>query len=113
MREKDIENQILDYLTKSDLGFFWKCNIIGVFDPVRKVYRKPKNKYLINGVSDILGVRSDGIFCAIEVKTPKTKKNVSEAQKRFLDNVLDNGGRAGVAWDVESALVIVTGDLLQ
>lgn len=109
--EKQIENDILTYLNGSKLGFFWKNNSIGVYDPVKKVFRKPKNKFLINGVSDILGVLNNGQICCIEVKTPKTKKNTSDNQKHFLSAIKLHGGCCGVAWDIESAVEIITNSM--
>lgn len=102
--EKLIENAILERLSYVKDGFFWKSNTIGVYDPVKKVFRKSRSKYLINGVSDILGVYQ-GRFVAIEVKTAKGR--VSENQKRFIDNINKHGGLAFVARsvaDVEKGL---------
>lgn len=58
------------------------------------------------GTSDILGVYH-GKFIAIEVKLPKTIKNVTEAQKMFLQCIRDHGGIAGVATTPEDALALL------
>ena len=52
------------------------------------------------GVPDIITC-INGIFVAIEVKTPSTKSNVSELQKYNLDAILKSGGYSLVAWELE------------
>jgi len=99
MNEKQIENAILRYLELLPDCFAWKNNSVGIYDPVKKIYRKSWNKYAINGVSDILGVYK-GKALAIEVKTPKTKNKVSEAQKNFLYQFNKRGGLGFVASSV-------------
>jgi hypothetical protein len=59
------------------------------------------------GTSDILGVAKGGRFLAIEVKLPKRKKNVTEAQQLFLEDIQRRGGVAGVATTIEEALTII------
>ena len=93
MKEKQIENEILNFLRI--LGIYcWKNQSVGVFDPVKKVYRKSRNRNHINGVSDILGI-ARGRFLAIEVKSEKGR--LRPEQKIFLQNISDNGGIAFVA----------------
>ena len=101
MREKEIENLILEYLKLRNI-FAWKNNTMGVYDKNRGTYRKNMNKYAINGVADILGVLPDGKFLAIEVKTPKGK--VSPAQQNFLDRVNKENGLAFVARGLEEVV---------
>lgn len=96
--EKEIENSILDYL-KTQKGFFWKNQSVGVWDNVKKTYRKPNNRHHINGVADILGCLPCGRFCAIEVKSKRGK--TTEAQDRFLQMVSDLGGKAFVARSID------------
>lgn len=58
------------------------------------------------GVSDILAI-IDKVLIAIETKAPNRKDEVTEAQRRFLDEVERRGGLAIVASsvaDVEAAL---------
>ena len=95
--EKEIENAILDYLALLP-GCYWKNNTVGVYDPIKKVHRKP-GKHHRNGVSDILGVDSSGRFIAIEVKTLKGR--VSENQKLFLEDINKHGGLGFVARSVD------------
>lgn len=59
------------------------------------------------GGSDLIGMCKDGVFCAIEVKTPTGR--VKPEQQRFVDMVRANGGRAGIARSVQNALDIAGG----
>ena len=60
------------------------------------------------GTSDILGIhKKTGRFIAIEVKTPERKKNTTEAQEMFLDDVFHAHGISGVATSPEEALKII------
>jgi len=98
--EKAIETSILRYLNTLPGGFFWKNNQTGVWDPKRKVFRKSKNIYAINGVADILGCYH-GKFIAIEVKSEKGR--LSDSQKRFIENIEKVGGIAFVARGAKEA----------
>ncbi len=90
--EKEIENEILRFL--KIIGVFcWKQNNVGIFDPIRKVYRRPKSPHIIKGVSDILGIIS-GRMLAIEVKS-KTGR-ISDEQRIFLAKINQEGGIAFV-----------------
>jgi hypothetical protein len=102
--EKLIENQILHYLFKRGI-FAWKNQSVGVFDPVKRIYRKSNNPFHIKGVSDILGIMNDGRILAIEVKTEKGR--ASPEQQLFIQKIKDRGGIAFVArsvYDVEKEL---------
>lgn len=98
MLEKEIENLILDYLSYRP-GYFWKNQSVGIYDPTKRRFRKSNNRHHVLGVSDILGVRSDGQFVAIEVKTKKGR--LSENQKAYLQKIKEHGGLAFVARSVE------------
>lgn len=102
--EKEIENEILDFANRISGCFVWKVNTVGVYDPVKKIYRSPKSKHILSGVSDIVGVL-DGKFIAIEVKK-KTGK-VSEEQRLFIDNIINNGGHADVARSLADAIKLL------
>lgn len=104
VREKDIENLILKYLNILPSTFAWKNNTTGVYDEKRGCYRSTKNKWAINGVSDILGIRN-GRLLAIEVKTPSGK--VTQEQQQFIDRVNKEGGIAGVARSIADARAIL------
>lgn len=101
MTEKEIENQILEYLSVIP-GHFWKNQSTGLYDPTKRRFRKNNNKYHINGVSDILGILPNGIFVAIEVKTPKGR--LTDSQKTFLKEITLNGGIAFVARSVKDVV---------
>ena len=81
--EKHIETQILHYLEYLPQCFAWKNPTYRRYDKKKCVYYKAKSRYVISGVSDILGVYK-GRFLAIEVKHPDRKNNVTLDQKRFL-----------------------------
>lgn len=87
--EKTIEKQILQYLTYLKDGYFWKNNSTGVYDPVKNTFRKAKSPFLINGVSDIIGIYQGKVFF-IEVKTKTGRQSVS--QKLFQANIERCGG---------------------
>lgn len=96
--EKAIENHILRWLSLNGI-FAWKNQSVGIFDPVKKIYRKSNNPYHIKGVSDIIGILSDGRFLAIEVKS-KTGKPSPE-QINFIKQINDSGGKAFIARSLE------------
>ena len=106
--EKRVENAILEYLHMKGI-FCWKQNSGGIFDPSKKIFRKNKNPFIINGVSDILGVLPNGRFLAIEVKTPNSSRSnktyASDNQKFFIANIKANGGLAFIARSVEDVQV--------
>jgi penicillin-binding protein-related factor A (putative recombinase) len=95
--EKQIENSILKFLSKIGV-FCWKNQSIGVYDPVKKIYRKVTNTHHIKGVSDILGI-IEGRFLAIEVKSPKGI--ISPEQRIFITRINNEGGIAFVARSVD------------
>jgi penicillin-binding protein-related factor A (putative recombinase) len=102
-REKEIENSILYYLSHLPECFVWKNNSTGIYDPVKKIFRKSSNKWVINGVSDIIGIYK-GMPIFIEVKTPKTKNRLSIDQKFFLEKVIKMGGIGIVATSVDDVI---------
>lgn len=94
--EKIIENQILNFLHKIGV-FCWKNQSTGIFDPIKKVYRKSKNRHHMNGTADILGI-IEGKFLAIEVKSEKGR--LSPEQRVFITRINQEGGVAFVAREV-------------
>lgn len=99
MLEKQIENQILDYLAYNDI-FAWKIKTMGTFDQSTNKFRKPSKRYM-KGVADILGIYQ-GKPLAIEVKS---KKGVlSLYQKIFLNRFKENGGTAIVARSLDDVV---------
>jgi hypothetical protein len=103
MRENEIELGILVYLRSVGV-FCFKVPTTGFYDTNRKAFRKQENPFVLNGVSDILGIR-DGRFIAIEVKT-KTGV-VSEEQEAFIKKIKEMGGMAGVARNIDDVREIL------
>lgn len=82
MKEQQIQKKIVNYLESEG------CYVVKVVTATK------------SGVPDIIGCY-DGYFFGIEVKTPKTKANVSALQEYNLDLIEECGGQAIVAWDVD------------
>jgi hypothetical protein len=61
---------------------------------------------LCKGSSDLIGLTSQGIFFAIEVKTPKGR--TSKEQDAFIKRVREQGGIAGVARSPQDALDLLS-----
>lgn len=84
--------------------FAWKNNSVGIYDPIKKLYRKSRNKFAINGVSDIIG-----IYCCrplfIEVKTPKTRNRLTDEQVYFLEKTSNLGAIVIIATSVEDVRI--------
>lgn len=99
--EKTIENQILHYLFKQGI-FAWKNQSVGIFDPIKKIYRKSNNPFHIKGVSDILGIMPTGRLLAIEVKAKYGKP--SPEQVLFIDKINKSGGLAFIAKSLEDVV---------
>lgn len=66
-------------------------------------------RFGFQGQADLTGVAKDGRVIAIEVKRPRTRTDVSPAQRAYLDQVRAAGGYAGVACSVEEAFAVVEG----
>jgi hypothetical protein len=98
--EAQIKRAILDYLHVKG-ALVWINSSTGVYDPTRRIFRKPNSPYQLNGTSDILGLY-EGRFLAIEVKKPKCYP--SESQKRFIELVKEHGGIAFVARSVDDVI---------
>ncbi len=101
MSEKDLCNSIVEFLNYHGC-YVWRTNSGAVETKSGHMVRLNRK-----GTSDILGLRADGRFIAIEVKLPKTRKNVTVWQQGFLDMIKQAGGIAGVATSPEEALEIV------
>lgn len=97
LTEAQIEHQILSFLESKRI-FAWKNPTSGYFDAKRKIFKKQKSRFAINGVSDIIALhKSQAIF--IEVKSKAGKESIE--QKRFRENVENSGNIAFVAKSVE------------
>lgn len=71
--------------------------------PQSQVNKIHGGQYQSAGISDLLCC-IEGRYVAIEVKTPKTEKNLSVLQKEFIDNVVKAGGIAFMASSATMAL---------
>lgn len=61
----------------------------------------------VAGTPDLLICAPGGVFVGIEVKRPQTRERVSPLQAKRLREIVEAGGRAGVAASVEEAVAIV------
>ena len=93
MKEQSIQRKIIKYLESK-----------GAY--VVKVISASKS-----GVPDILFCY-EGVFAAIEVKTPTTKGNVSKLQQYNIDKIHECGGQAIVAWTLDQVEDFLAGLLL-
>ena len=79
-KESLIEEEILYFLNSINDSFFWKTAGAGYFDG--SVMRKHASKFVVSGVSDIIGLYK-GVFYALEVKTPITIKFYETHKERL------------------------------
>jgi hypothetical protein len=91
---------IIKYLNLNNY-FVWRNNTMGVYDPKKKIYRK--NPSQLNGIADIIGIKWDGTFIAIEIKTGADR--LSEAQKHFLGEIEAHNGIQMVVKDFDDFMV--------
>ena len=94
--EKQVQNAILDWLKLNKI-FAYQNNSVGVFDPVRKIYRK--NPQQMKGISDITAIYH-GLHIAIEVKSAQGK--LRPEQTEFARNVSKAEGYYLLARDIET-----------
>lgn len=99
--EQIIKNSILEWFRFQKDCFVIPIDSVGIFDPVKKIYRRKNSKFHIKGVSDILGIWK-GRPLAIEVKSPIGR--VTAEQNLFLNNYRRCGGIAIVARSVEAVI---------
>lgn len=79
-----------------------------------KVGTGPSSRFVrfgFPGCSDIIGQMKDGRFLAVECKAEKGK--LSDAQVAFIDTVRAAGGVAGMARNVDDALLIIKYGLMR
>ena len=106
MTEKQLQSSIIEFLNYSGKCWVWNNNA----GMIPATYKGKKRMIQVGqaGSPDVMGMRkSDGCFIGIEIKLPKRRKNVTEKQEMFLENIRLNGGIAGVATTPEEALEIV------
>ena len=98
--EKQIENEILEYLSHRDDVVCWKNENVGIYDPAKRIYRKPWSKFKPKGISDIIGfVCGSGKAIFIEVKAPKGR--LTQDQEDFLRNANEAGCISFLARSIE------------
>jgi len=94
--EKIIETRIILFLREIGVEAN-KIQSVGIYDSIRKRYRKPMSKIHRNGISDILACYK-GRFIAIEVKSKKGRP--SPDQLKFLTDIQKAGGIAFISRSV-------------
>lgn len=95
--EQLVKNTIMSWLNAQPQCFVFPVHTVGIYDPIKKIYRRP-HKHHVNGVSDIIGIYR-GVPLAIEVKSAKGR--VSEEQNKFLTRWHDEGGIAIIARSID------------
>lgn len=95
--EKVIQRRILTFL--KEIGIYaWHNKTTGIFDPKKKIFRRPVTSFEQKGIADILGILPDGRFLAIEVKS-KTGR-LSPDQREFIRQIQANNGIAFISRSV-------------
>ncbi len=84
LSESDILSDHIQGFRAMRLGFFFRVNNAGIYDPVTKAYRRPGKNYT-PGVSDIMGVLG-GTAIAIETKNIDEFKWITNFKNRIGDN---------------------------
>lgn len=109
-QETKIQRQIMCAI--SELGHTVFRNETGSFWMGRVIHKDNRTVTLANasmipcglcvGSSDLIGITSEGIFFAIEVKTAKGR--ASKEQEQFIEHIRSKGGIAGVARSPQDAV---------
>ena len=102
--EAVLRNAIMDLLRFWQVKA-WIHDSVGIFDPIRKIYRSRKGKHSVKGLPDIHGIIPGGRFFAIEVKNPPHKSAAgkwvrsypSPEQRQQIEEINAAGGLAFVA----------------
>jgi len=111
MHERDIQKDICKMLQKNQIVAFYSVVTTGtmkrgpVFYHIGKWFRENKKCENHDGMADLIGMTTNGIFFAIEVKSATGK--ATKEQLEFLKYVDESGGIAGIARSVEDAEMII------
>ena len=124
--ERNIQNEIRlalgqgnTKLFRNNVGMAWTGEVVTLKNGDKLIKNpRPVHFGLVEGSSDLVGFtsvtvtpemvgRKVAIFTAVEVKQPG--KTPTPTQRNFIAQVRENGGRAGVATDVNSARLICQG----
>lgn len=100
IKEKDIQRQIIDFLELKGWVVI-KAPTSGIYNPEKQFFRPLRQK----GISDLLCCAKGGAFVAIEIKAPGGK--LSDHQCIFLDQVRRAGGKAIVAYSLDTVIEFV------
>jgi len=101
-KESDILAFVLDLLAAHRF-LYWRENNVGIYDPVKKVYRT--NKHRSKGVADVT-VIVRGIYVGIETKGDSG--HMSADQRNFRDDVQKAGGAYYLISTREQAMDMLT-----
>ena len=96
-----IKNSILSWLKAHRIVCFIHDSM-GVFDPIKKVYRVRHSVHRSVGVPDIIGILPGGRFLAIEVKS--RTGTLSEHQKQWIELINRSGGLAFMARSITDVI---------
>lgn len=91
--EQVLVNQVLEYL-KYKGHYVWRQNTGGMYDHKNRFV-----KFGFKGISDIIGIASDGKMIAVECKVGKNKP--TQFQQDFLDSIRERGGYAILCYQLE------------
>ncbi len=97
-----IRNAIMSYL-KSQHIMCWIYDSVGIFDPVKKIYRRRNSVHRLVGLPDIHGILPDGRFLGIECKAKG--KYPTKEQKDVINQINQAGGLAFVARNLHDVTV--------
>lgn len=102
--EKDIQNEICEYLERNRI-FFWRSNNIPIFGQSNdgKFRHRAMPKFSKKGVPDIIVIHK-GKFIGLEVKRPTAQLRPDQA--KFSLEVAQNGGYYYKVTSVEDVMNI-------
>ena len=107
--EDEVQESIFRFLSLNKI-FCWRNNSTGVFDPTKKIFRRP-SKWHKNGVPDSLGILNDGTFLGIECKA--TKKKLSEDQVIFFNDANKASNNKAILIEADSLEKVRTNERLK
>lgn len=64
--EAEVQNAVCEYLERKR-RFFWRQNTTGLYDPIKKSFRKMP-KYAMKGVADVIVITDGGYAVFLEIK---------------------------------------------
>lgn len=97
--EKQVEQEVMQWLKANAFS-------VDIFDskatwsPGAKTFRK--NRSLVEGCADLLGVSREGYFVAIELKAPKKETVCRAEQRAFLERKIRSNGFGIVVSSVDA-----------